>query len=239
MRKQLLRPRDFFLVCVICLLLGAFLGMTLNPPKQPSVGYAVSMSVPAVDSRGQGVNAKLSVETRKGDGKTLANIDVLLFWVDTQQSIQAARTVAERVSGVDTKNVDIMYEIDAGNISLVGGPSAGAALTIATIASLQGKQPNGNAMITGTIEENASIGAVGGVLEKARAAKAAGATVFLVPKGESVEAVTQLHENCTKEVGYVYCEKTYEKKTVNIGNETGIAVREISTIYEALPFFFT
>lgn len=238
MRKAALRPRDIFLLSLVCLLLGAFLGMTLNPPKQPSVGYAVSMFVPAVDSHGQGVNAKLSVETRKGDGKTLANIDVLLFWVDTQQSIQTARAVAEKVSGVDTDNVDIMYEIDAGNVSLVGGPSAGAALTIATIASLSGKQPNSSVMITGTIEENASISQVGGVLEKARAAKSVGATLFLVPKGESVETFTKLNENCSKEVGYVYCEKTYEKKTVNIGNETGLAVREVSDIYEALPFFF-
>jgi uncharacterized protein len=173
-----------------------------------------------------------------GSGKTLANIDVLLFWVDTQQSIQTARNVAEELTGIDTGSIDLIYGIDAKNVSLIGGPSAGAALTIATIAVLEGKQPSTDVMITGTIEANHSVGPVGGILEKARAAKAVGVKTFLVPPEEAVETLTEPAENCTKEAGYVYCEKTYERRTVNIGEEVGLDVFEVSDIKDALPYFF-
>jgi len=238
-KKQLLRPIDILLILVIGLLAGALAGLTFHTERQPSVGYTVTMAVPAVDSHGHGVATSLVVETRKGSGKTLADIDVLLFWVDTQQSIQTAKTVAEQITGISTNSIDLIYSIDARNVSLVGGPSAGAALTIATIAALEGKQPKSDVMITGTIDENNTVGPVGGVLEKARAAKAVGIRVFLVPPGESVETFTEPVENCTKETGYVYCEKTYQRKTVNIGEDVGLEVKEISSISEALPFFFS
>ena len=240
MRKQpFVRPFDVFLAVLVVIFAVLLLITTLPREKlQPSVGYTVAMPVPALDAKGQGVTTYLVVETKKGNGKTLANIDVLSFWVDTQQSIRTARSVAEEITGMDTDKIDIIYGIDANNASLVGGPSAGAALTVATIAVLEGRQPNSNVMITGTIEANKSVGAVGGVFEKAKAAKLAGATLFLVPPGESFEIVVEPVENCTKEMGFVYCEKTYTKRTVDIGNETGINMIEIYEITDALPYFF-
>ncbi|MEM5814438.1 MAG: S16 family serine protease [Candidatus Aenigmatarchaeota archaeon] len=240
-RKPFLRPLDVFLILVIGLMAGALVGLGMQaaqPKLEPTVGYTVTMAVPAVDNKGNGVATSLVVETKKGNGKTLANIDVLLFWVDTQQSIQTARGVAEEITGIGTGSIDLIYGIDARNVSLVGGPSAGAALTVATIAALRGEQPKGDVMITGTIEANGTIGPVGGILEKARAAKAAGMTVFLVPTGESVESVTEPVETCTKKPGFVYCEKTYKRRLINVSDEVGITVKEVSDINDALPYFF-
>jgi len=235
--------RDVLLVLVIGLLAGILIGVSfqLRPEKagaRATDGYTVDLAVPAVDSHGKGVATDLSVETRKGSGRTLANIDVLLFWVDTQQSIQTARSTAESITGIDTRPIDLIYSVNAKNVSLIGGPSAGAALTIATIAALEGKQPAHGVMITGTIEDGGAIGGVGGVYEKAAAAKQAGILTFLVPLNESKEAFTDPVENCTKDSGYVYCEKTYKTRIVDIGKDLGINVIEVADIRAALPYFF-
>jgi uncharacterized protein len=235
--------RDVLLVLVIGLLAGLLIGISFQiraekPLDQAEAGYTVDMAVPAVDSHGKGVATDLVVETRKGSGRTLANIDVLLFWVDTQQSIQTARSTAEEITGIDTRPIDLIYGVNAKNVSLVGGPSAGAALTIATIAALEGRQPAHDVMITGTIEDDGVIGPVGGVYEKAAAAKEAGIRMFLVPLNESKEAFTEPVENCTKDSGFVYCEKTYKTRIVDIGKELGLNVTEVADIRGALPYFF-
>lgn len=242
MPKPAFRGRDLVLVLVVGLLAGLLVGTNLpsgsQPRAEPSAGHTVTMELPAVDSHGNGVTTQLVVETKNGTGKTLANIDVLLFWVDTQQSIQAARTAAEKLTGVDTSSIDLIYGINANNISLVGGPSAGAALTIATIAALEGKQLAPDVMITGTIEDDGSIGPVGGVYEKARAAKPAGAKTFLVPPNESTETFTAPVETCDKAPGRIFCQTVYQTQTVDIGTDLGITVKEVSNVRDALPYFF-
>jgi uncharacterized protein len=93
-------------------------------------------------------------------------------------------------------------------------------------------------MITGTIGDDGAVGQVGGVLEKARAAKNAGARVFLVPPNQSTETYTHPVESCIKETGFIFCETTYKKKVVSIGEEVGLDVKEITNIRDALPYFF-
>jgi len=70
------------------------------------------------------------------------------------------------------------------NGTVIGGPSAGAATTIATIAALEGKTVRLDYVLTGTIEEDGSIGQVGGVFDKAVAAEKHNITRFLVPYGQ-------------------------------------------------------
>src|SRR3989344_6741445 len=98
----------------------------------------VTMKLPAVNQEGVGVTTILSVEAMPGNGRVLLDIDDLLFWADTEHSMRKARIVAGNVSGINVDDYDIIYNIDA-NASLIGGESAGAALTIATIAALQNK----------------------------------------------------------------------------------------------------
>ena len=190
----------------------------------------------AVDQDGNGITTPLIVDVMPGDGKILTDIEKLLFWVDTQYSIQTARDVAFNITGKNVNDYDVVYTISS-DAAVVGGPSAGAALTVATVAALENKTIRDNIVITGTVEEDGSIGQVGGVLEKAIAAKDIGAEVFLVPVGQGYETYYEPEENCTRRAGFVFCETNYNKVTVNIGEDAGIAVMEVENVSDALKYF--
>ena len=231
------------IIIIAIFIFGIFLGYAFQPTyinfSNPSSFSVKRTFLAAVDNEGNGLVIPLIVEARVGSGRILTNIDKLLFWVDTQQSIQTARFIAEKISGVSTNNIDLIYTIQGANVTLVGGPSAGAALTLATIAALQNKTINTNVMITGTINEDGTIGPVGAILQKAEAAKEAGATIFLVPEGEGTETYLKPQEKCSQKGRMVYCETTYDETSVNVGQDIGINVIEVSTIQDAMKFFLS
>jgi len=201
-----------------------------------STPFTAQINLAAVDQNGKGVTTPLIVEAKAGNGKALTNVDKLLFWVDTQYSIQVAKAVAENVTKIDASKFDLTYSIET-NATVVGGPSAGAALTIATIAALENKPIRIDVMITGTINPDGTIGEVGGILDKAKAAKDIGAKVFLVPEGQGEQTYLQPHEACTRRANFLFCETTYEQVTVNIGKDAGISVIEVSNVEEAMKYF--
>lgn len=198
----------------------------------------VYLKIPAVDSKGNGVVTKLKVEAKPGEGRTLVNIDQLLFWVDTQHSIRLAKKVAENITGIDLSNIDLFYAIET-NASVIEGPSAGAAITIATIAVIENRSINESVMITGTINSDGSIGPVGEVTEKAKAARDVGATLFLVPLGQAVQTYYVPEQTCQKFGFITYCTTEYKPKRVDVSKEVGIEVKEVSNIKEALNYFFS
>lgn len=248
-----IKGRDMALALAAVLLAGLLLGLAAAPVKIQEVTkevvreaasnitvpglWSVDISVPAVDEEGRGVATQLTVETGPGTGRILTNIDKLLFWVDTQESIQTAKAIAENYTGINTGTMDLIYTITTDNATIIGGPSAGAALTLATIAALEHRQLNSSVMITGTINEGGSIGPIGGVLEKAKAARDAGAVLFLVPPGQGTESVLKPVEKCTQRPNFVYCETRYETTTVNIGQAAGIEVKEVASIGDAVSYF--
>ena len=79
-------------------------------------------------------------------------------------------------------------KIDPGNI---GGPSAGLAFTLGVIDDLTAGDLTGGRTIavTGTINPDGTVGDVGGVVQKTKAVRNAGAVAFLVPPGEYNDAV--------------------------------------------------
>lgn len=83
-------------------------------------------------------------------------------------------------------------DIDSGR---VGGPSAGLAFTLAVLDVLTpGELTGGRAVaVTGTINEDGTVGEVGGVVQKAAAAAEAGAEVLIVPMGEFEAARDNSH----------------------------------------------
>jgi uncharacterized protein len=192
----------------------------------------------AVDQNGNGVITPLIVQVKSGDGKILTNIEKLLFWVDTQQSIQTAIQVAESVTKIDVNKYDIIYTVES-NSTLVGGPSAGAALTVATIAALQKKNIKSDVLMTGTINPDGTIGEVGGVLEKAQAAKALGAKLFLVPKGQGTETYVKPNESCLRQADRLICTIKYNEVTINIGKDAGIEVIEVANVTEAMKYLIS
>jgi uncharacterized protein len=240
--------KSFLTILIIGIILGSLAGYyyfssytttvvqsRCNVTVEPVFSRA-EINLVAVDQDGRGVTTPLVVESKPGDGKALTNIEKLLFWTDTQYSIQTAKAVAENVTKINTSNYDLTYTIES-NATIVGGPSAGAALTIATIAALKNEKIRNDVVITGTINEDGTIGEIGGVLEKAKAAKDVGAKLFLVPRGQGEQTTLEPQENCVRRSNFVFCETTYKQVTVNIGKDAGIAVIEVGTVEEAYKYF--
>jgi PDZ domain-containing protein len=73
----------------------------------------------------------------------------------------------------------------------IGGPSAGLMFTLGIIDKLRPDDLTGGKVIagTGTIDEDGTVGPIGGIPQKLRGAKAAGAQIFLTPADNCAEAV--------------------------------------------------
>jgi uncharacterized protein len=105
------------------------------------------------------------------------------------------------------------------------------------MAALENRTIKSGIAITGAINPDGSIGAVGSVFEKAKAVADAGYTTFLVPKGETkgiyYEKVTK-----TKQIrpGFTYHYTSYVPKTIDLVEEAekwGLQIVEVSDIDEA------
>ncbi len=209
--------------------------VTYVPYAGKNASYA-SIMVPAVDENGEGLTTVLNVQIVPGSGKILANIDRLLFWTDTQNSIRTSTKVASNTTGINLSKYDIIYTIET-EATAVEGPSAGAALTIATIAALDGKRLNPKVTITGAINHDGTIGPVGEILPKAKAAKEAGAKLFLVPLLHSKEVTYKTKKYCEQIGISQICTTEKIPVEVNISDEAGIEVIEVRTVKEALNYF--
>ena len=144
----------------------------------------------------------ISVEIQLGEGRVLFQTTPLMG-VLFQDAGNTAVLVAEKKTGKSLSSSDVIFSINAKNqIPRVEGPSAGALMTLITISALDRNiKLNNSITLTGTIDSKGNIGVIGGVLEKAKAAKSGGKTLFLVPK-ENSELVT-----------YKYVEKKFSDFT--------------------------
>lgn len=77
------------------------------------------------------------------------------------------------------------------NLNDIGGPSAGLMFSLAVVDKLSPGELSGGQFVagTGTIDPSGKVGPIGGIPYKMRAARDAGATVFLVPERNCSEAV--------------------------------------------------
>lgn len=88
--------------------------------------------------------------------------------------------------GVTMRSVPADPSLDVTfDVGDIGGPSAGTMMTLAIIDQMTpGDLAHGEFVAgTGTIDPSGQVGEIGGIDHKVRAAKDAGATVFLVPAG--------------------------------------------------------
>jgi len=150
-----------------------------------------SLIAPAVRTVGsfqvsyEGVATTLSLEIISGKGRVLVSTKPLMGEVFQDTAVLAKET-AERLTGKSLANCDLIFSIEApAEIPAVDGPSAGAAMCLLVMSLIQGKQLAPNVAVTGTIKSDGTIGEIGGVLEKAKAAKEAGAKILLVSKENS------------------------------------------------------
>lgn len=156
-----------------------------------------SANIVAVRSQGGGIIAGLTVEVSPGDGDIFVKTKPLVGF-DFQYADRTAVSAVSKVAGISLdddgegfENADVRFIVSATTeerieIRAVDGPSAGAAAAIITLAAVENKEVKDNVVITGTIKKDGSIGLVGGVAAKAKAAEDAGKDLFLVPKGQYV-----------------------------------------------------
>lgn len=86
----------------------------------------------------------------------------------------------------DTRSVTLPFEVNITTTD-IGGPSAGLAFTLALLDDLSPGNLTGRGRVvaTGTMSEKEEVGAIGALRQKAVAARDAGATLFLVPAGQT------------------------------------------------------
>lgn len=89
-----------------------------------------------------------------------------------------------------TNAPDADFTVDF-NLADIGGPSAGLMFSLAVVDKLTTGALNGGQFIagTGTINDAGTVGPIGGIPFKMKAAREAGATVFLVPAANCAEAL--------------------------------------------------
>ncbi len=140
----------------------------------------------AVREDGSGSIIPFEIKLLKGTGAVSINIKNVAPLTGVQDSIRIAAKVAGDFTNVDMskKDIDVTFINEGGGIVVVDGPSAGAAMTVAIIAGLENKTINTKIFMTGTINEDGTSGPVGGIQQKAAAARDFGANTFLVPEGQ-------------------------------------------------------
>jgi len=208
-------------------------------PLEGQEVYSAEAYIAAVKQQGEvGVLSKAVVEIHPGKGRILFNTNPFVE-PDTQQSIETAAKVAEAYTKKSLEEKDVIYSIEESDAKLIGGPSAGASLTIATIAAIEQKQVNPNIVMTGTIEADWSIGKIGGQIEKMAAVEEAGKELFLVPTGQSTITFYEQQVREQRQGNFVIQRAYYVPKTTTLqqiaeDQNWNIQVKEVGTIQEAV-----
>ena len=191
------------------------------------------------DTQYEGTVMNIKVDIRDGTGLVLVNTQTPTG-VDFQTSAKTAVQVAEKYTSSDLSNKDVIFSISSKNeneLQAVDGPSAGMAMTVLLVLEIQDKPINDKVLLTGTIQQDGSIGPVGGVPQKAEAAGAYGAKTFIVPKGE---ATTFVQECTEKKEGAFYfrnCKSEPRDLSPVLEEKYGMKVVEAVDLKSVLKYF--
>lgn len=176
----------------------------------------------------------ISVEIVPGRGRVLVQTTPLMGEV-FQDAANTAVFVAQKKTGRDLTASDVIVSIVAEDeVPAVDGGSAGALMTLLVISAIQGSQPSQDVIMTGTIDQDGRVGMIGGVVEKAKAAKKAGKTLFLLPR-ENRELVRYTEQE-RDYYGYTVVQRVPERIDAKeyIESEIGIRIEYVDTIDDVL-----
>lgn len=133
----------------------------------------------------EGSMINISVEVRPGKGRVLVQTKPLMGVV-FQDAANTAVYVAQNISRKDLSGSDVIFSIEAqSEVPSVDGPSAGALMTLLVTSALDNLALKKDVTLTGTIDMFCHVGAIGGVVEKAKAANESRKTLFLLPQENS------------------------------------------------------
>ena len=205
----------------------------------------VTVYAPAVSQTDGGYIGVISTITvsiqENGSGRVF--VDTLpLTDVDMQGSARLAVKVASALVNSDTRShldpsaCDFFFVIRTDS-SMIGGPSAGAIMTVAVISLLENWTLDNRTVMTGMINPDGSIGPIGGIPYKIDAAHSVGATRFLIPKGQMTytETITETTtgDDWTQIITRPVTRNVSEYARTNYGME----VFEVEDINDALVYF--
>lgn len=224
-----------------CILAFLFLTMMiptfLSPLMFSSRVYTCSLTVyaPAVSRGGGGALLEINLTIKyPGSGRVYFSAKPLVE-LDTQATARIASYVAASITGHNYYSYDYIVETTSTSL-VVGGPSAGALMTIGFIALFLNKTLNPKITMTGMINPDGSIGPVGGLLDKLEAVASNGYKIFLIPQGQRTIYVA---ERIVKRYPWGYYEtiKYRQVDLVKEGEKRGVIVIEVNNILQAMKYF--
>ncbi|MEM2282573.1 MAG: S16 family serine protease [Candidatus Hadarchaeales archaeon] len=210
-------------------------------------GRAIDVLAVASGAQPFGVVCTLGVKVvSPGHGGVYLDIDPTLIGFEFQEASRTAIRVACQVTGLEPdednvgiSGVDVFFRVVGPGeevvVQNIDGPSAGAATTVALIAALENKRINPETVITGTIQPDGSVGEVGGIYYKAKAAAEKGKKLLLVPSGQSKVI---MYQQVTRQVGW-WRWTTYQPVEVDLNEWSenqgwGLEIREVSNIQQVI-----
>jgi len=152
------------------------------PLAYANSGHIKLLAVTEGNDTMEGSIADLFLDIQPGTGRVFLET-FPLSKLDTQMSTRFAKEIACDFIDFDCSKYDFFYTIKATS-AIVGGPSAGAAASLLTLAVLKDIKIPSYLSITGTINSGGMIGPVGGVKEKIEAASKSGIRYVLIPLSE-------------------------------------------------------
>ena len=211
--------RIFFIITI-------FMVLIIFPMVSAKEGEMKLLAMSQKEGEIRGHVADLHLKITPGSGRVYMDTYPLTE-LDTQISIRFAREIAcDYLPEKDCSKYNFYYTIRSNSI-MIGGPSAGAALTMLTISTLEGWETDDEYTITGTINPGGFIGTVGGMGVKLDAASKAGIETVFVPTG-SLEAEKRLF-NMTADL---HNESIRDPE--RIAEEKNIDIIEVSTLDDVL-----
>jgi uncharacterized protein len=237
---------DVFLLSSSCI--PTSVGIPAGEVSEGNISFDyrnVTVYAPAVSEAGTGYIGVISTitVTIQGNGSGRVFVDTLpLTDVDMQGSARLAVKVATALVSTDTRphldprNCDFFFVVRTTS-PMIGGPSAGAMMTVAVISLLENWTLDNSTIMTGMINPDGSIGPIGGIPYKIDAAYSVGATRFLIPKGQTTytEMVTE-YQN----INGIIWQNTYpvtRNVTEYAQTNYGMQVSEVEDINDALLYF--
>jgi predicted S18 family serine protease len=217
-------------------LIIVLLFLLLIPFVSARTGHMKLLAVQDVE-KDIGNTADLYLEVKQGTGRIF--LDTFpLTQIDTQMSTRLAKEIACEFLEKDCSRYDFFYTIRSGS-SIVGGPSAGAALSALTVIMLEDLEYDKSVVVTGSINSGGIIGPVGGIKTKIKVAEENNISKVLIPATSldnktnitntsiDVMEVATLREVIKEFTGKTYGKETYELK---INQEYNTIMKNIATI---------
>ncbi len=205
----------------------------------------VTVYAPAVSQTDTGYVGVISTITvtiqENGSGRVF--VDTLpLTDVDMQGSARLAVKVASALVSSDTNphldpsSCDFFFVIRTDS-SMIGGPSAGAIMTVAVISLLENWTLDNKTVMTGMINPDGSIGPIGGIPYKIDAAYTIGATRFLIPRGQMTYTETVTETTAGDGWTQIITRPITRNVSDYARSHYGMEVFEVEDINDALVYF--